>query len=186
VVTESLSYDSGSDSAGEEKLTKPITMEDIMSEKIKRIYVDSSVIYGAPAKEFSQDSRRFWEAVRRNEIIIVASDVLDGELERAPESVRALFESVPKSQIERIESTDESDDLAERYIVEKVVGESNLDDCRHIALATIAHVDAVVSWNFQHMIYRRAGYNDVSEKLGYSRIPIQTPTKFMEAYHDET
>jgi predicted nucleic acid-binding protein len=93
---------------------------------------------------------------------------------------------LPKSLIERIVSTPESDTLAKQYIAENVVGESNLDDCNHIALATITQADALVSWNFGHMIYRRAGYNDVNEKLGYPAITIQTPKQFMEAHHDNT
>ena len=156
-----------------------------MTQRIRRIYVDASVIYGAPAKEFSQDSKRFWEAFRNGEFILIVSDVLDKEIERAPQSVRRRFDALPETQIERVVSTKQSDDLAEQYIVEKVVGESNLDDCLHISLAMIAKADALISWNFQHMIYRRAGYNDVNEKLKYTRIAIQTPKKFMEDSNDE-
>jgi len=157
-----------------------------MSEKIKRVYVDASVIYGAPTKEFSQDSKRFWDAVRNGEIIVIVSNVLTTEIDRAPQNIRELLDTLPKSQIERIVSTDESDDLAEQYITEDVVGESSLDDCKHIAIATIAKADALVSWNFKHMIYRRAGYNDVNEKLGYPGIAIQTPKNFMEVFYGET
>ena len=157
-----------------------------MHKKIKRVYIDSSVVYGAPAKEFSQDSRLFWESFRNGEFILIVSDVLEREIQKSPQYVRDLFVALPESQIERIVSTNESDDLAERYIAEGVVGGSSLDDCRHIALATIHHVNTVVSWNFRHMIYRRAGYNDVNEKLGYSRIAIQTPKKYMEVSDDDT
>ena len=157
-----------------------------MRKRIKRVYVDTTVVYGAPAKEFSQDSKRFWEAVRRGEIIIIASDVLADEIERAPQSVQELYRRMPEAQIERVESTDESDALAEQYIVEGVVDAANLDDCRHIALATLARADALVSWNFKHIVYRRAGYNDVNEKLGYPGIAIQTPKQYMEAHCDET
>ena len=156
-----------------------------MEKKIKRVYIDSSVVYGAPAKEFSEDSRRFWEAVRGGDIMIVVSNILVTEIERASQKVRDLFNTIPESQIERIASTTESDRLAMQYIAENVVGTSSLDDCRHIAVATIYRADAVVSWNFQHMIYRRAGYNDVNEKSGYPGIEILTPKKFMEASHDK-
>jgi predicted nucleic acid-binding protein len=152
----------------------------------KRVYVDASVIYGAPKKEFSQDSRRFWEAFRRDEFMIIASDVLDDEIERAPQYVRDLYRSMSESQVERVESTEETDALAAQYIVEEVVGTSNLDDCRHIAVATLANADVLVSWNFGDIVYRRAGYNDVNEKLGYPNIEIQSPRKFMEATNDET
>ena len=152
---------------------------------MKRVYIDSSVVYGAPAKEFAQDSKRFWDAFRNGEFTLIVSDVLDEEINQSPAYVRGFFVALPESQIERVDSTKESDNLALQYIAENVVGTSSLDDCRHIAVATCTNADAIVSWNFKHMIYRRAGYNDVNEKLGYPRIAIQTPGKFMEASHDE-
>ena len=157
-----------------------------MEKKIKRVYIDSSVVYGAPAKEFSEDSRRFWEAYRNGEFTLIVSDVLDEEIERAPQSIRDRFDALLKFPIEWADSTSQSEDLADQYIAAKVVGESNLDDCQHIAIATIAEADALVSWNFKHMIYRRAGYNDVNEKLGYPGIAIQTPKNFMEVFYGET
>ena len=157
-----------------------------MEKKIKRIYIDSSVVYGAPAKEFSEDSRRFWEAYRNGEFTLIVSDVLEKELKRSPAYVRMLFAKLPEPQIEQIVSTSESNDLAERYIAEGVVDVTNIDDCRHIALATIHCADAIVSWNFQDMIYRRAGYNDINEKMGYPGIEILTPKQLMEVSHDET
>jgi hypothetical protein len=41
----------------------------------------------------------------------------------------------------------ESIDLADKYISEKGVGRTSLDDCRHIAMATIYRVDVLASWN---------------------------------------
>jgi len=139
--------------------------------------VDTTVVYGAPSKEFSQDSKRFWDAFRKGEFVIIVSDVLDEELEDAPIHIRASFNALPKSLIERVKSTDESNALAERYIAEGVVGELSLDDCRHIAVATLANADALVSWNFKHIINRRDGYNSINEKLGYPKIEILTPNQ---------
>ena len=152
-----------------------------MERKVKRVYVDTTVVYGAPAKEYSEDSRKFWQAVRNGKIII-ASDVLDEELERAPEHIRASFNALPKSLFERVDSIPASNALAAQYLAENVVGKSSFDDCRHIALATIAHADVLVSWNFGHIVERRDDFNDVNEKLGYPRMKIQTPKQFMEAY----
>jgi hypothetical protein len=54
--------------------------------------------------------------------------------------------------------------LADRYITEKVVGRTSLEDCRHIALATINKVDVLTSWNFKHIVNldRIKGYNSVN------------------------
>ena len=67
--------------------------------------------------------------------------------------------------------------LGNTYIVEKVIGKTSLEDCRHIALATIHKVDVLASWNFKHIVNldRIKGYNSVNLKLGYSMIEIRSP-----------
>jgi predicted nucleic acid-binding protein len=151
---------------------------------ISRIYVDTSVIGGAFNQKFAEQTRPFWNAVQIGEIVVIASDVLKDELEGAPQHVRDFFDSLSESHIERVVSTDESDTLAERYITEKVVGQSSLADCKHIALATINRADMLVSWNFKHIvnINRIRGYNSVNMRLGYPTIEIRTP---YEVIHDE-
>jgi predicted nucleic acid-binding protein len=159
-------------------------MEDNMSEKIMRIYVDTSVVNGAFAQRFAQNTKPFWDAVRRGEIVVIASDLLDDELEKAPQHIRDFFDGLPESQIDRVVSTEESHRLAALYVADGVVGKSSLDDCRHIALATIAKADVLVSWNFKHIVNvnRIRGYNSVNMKLGYTCLEIRTPN---EVIHDE-
>jgi len=153
----------------------------------KRVYVDSSVVGGKFNTRLVEQTKPFWDAVERGEITIIVSDVLIDELKDAPERAREFYRSLPESLIERVVSMDESDDLAERYIAEKVVGESNLADCKHIALATLAHADVLVSWNFKHIVNidRIRGYNSINEKLGYPRIEIRPPYPY-EVIHGET
>ena len=155
-----------------------------MTGRIERVYVDTSVVYGALSQRFERETKPFWDAVFNGKICVILSDVLEGEIQRSPQNVRDFYRTIPESQIERSFSTDESNKLAERYITEGVVGKSSLDDCRHIALATLAHASVLVSWNFKHVvnINRIRGYNSVNEKLGYSRIEIRTP---YEVIHDE-
>ena len=60
--------------------------------------------------------------------------------------------------------TPEALKLAQTYVDEKVVGETSLDDCIHIAVATLNRVDMLISWNFKHIVnvYRIGGYNSVN------------------------
>jgi len=157
-----------------------------MQNRKKRVYVDSSVVGGKFNTRLAEQTKPFWDAVERGEITIIVSDVLIDELNGAPERAREFYRSLPESLIERVVSTDESDDLAEKYIAENVVGESSLADCKHIALATITCADVLVSWNFKHIVNidRIQGYNSVNEKLGYPRIEIRTPYPY-EVIHDE-
>ncbi len=63
------------------------------------------------------------------------------------------------------------------------MGGANLNDALHIALATLAKADVLVSWNFRHMVnWRRIrACNEVNRKNGYHAIDIRTPE---ETVHD--
>jgi predicted nucleic acid-binding protein len=125
----------------------------------------------------------FWEAVFAGQVRVIVSDVLVDEIDDAPPHVRDFFATLPQSQIERIVSTDGSNALAERYIAESVVGETNLTDCKHVALASIAGADVLVSWNCKHIVKlnKIRKYNGINMTLGYPQIEIRTPN---EVIHD--
>jgi len=139
--------------------------------------VDSSAVGGAFNTRTANETKPFWEAVQNGEMVVLLSDVLDAEAKNAPQCVRDILNSLPESQIERVVSTAESNKLAAQYVAENVVGPTSLDDCRHIALATISQADVLVSWNFKHIVNVRRirGYNSVNMKLGYPQIDIRTP-----------
>jgi hypothetical protein len=123
--------------------------------------------------------------LEEDEIIFVVSDLLDLELIAAPEIVRSLLYQYSAEKFERVQLTKEAMDLADRYVVEKVVGKTSLVDCRHIALATISRVDVLASWNFKHIVNldRIKGYNAVNYKFGYPMIEIRSPKDLLH-YED--
>lgn len=112
-----------------------------------RLYFDTSVFGGVYDVEFQEETETLFEMVKNGEIICVYSDLCEFELENAPEKVKKHFLSLEKSQTEFAEITEEINELALEYIKEKVVGETSIDDCRHIACATINKVDYLVSWS---------------------------------------
>ena len=42
--------------------------------------------------------------------------------------------------------------LAKAYVAAKVVTVKSQNDAIHVAYATIARVDAIISWNFKHIV----------------------------------
>jgi hypothetical protein len=98
------------------------------------------------------------------------------ELVNAPERVRTLLRDL-KIDFEVIAVTQETIDLATLYINEKVVGQTSMDDCIHIATATIHKLDLLISWNFKHIvnIIRIRGYNSINLRNGYSTLEIRSP-----------
>lgn len=142
-----------------------------------RLYFDTSVFGGIYDIEFQRETELLFEMIKNREIICVYSDLCEYELENAPEKVKNHFLSLDKSQTEFLEITEEINQLAEEYIHEKVVGETSIDDCRHIACATINKVDYLISWNFKHIVnvFRIRGYNAINIKNGHIQLDIRSP-----------
>lgn len=143
----------------------------------QRIYIDTSIVGGYFDEEFKVATIKLFERLENNEIIFVVSDLLDLELINAPQQVRELLQKYQSDKFQRVELTEDAIKLADTYIHEKVVGKTSIEDCRHIALATIHKVDVLASWNFKHIVNldRIKGYNSVNLRLGYSMIEIRSP-----------
>lgn len=152
---------------------------------IQRFYIDTSVFGGMFDKEFETETKLLFEKVKQGEIICVYSNLTESELSNAPEKVREFFESIPDNLKEKVTITPDALILAETYVKEKVVGETSIDDCVHIATATISKVDLLVSWNFKHIVnvYRIRGYNSINLRLGYPALNIHSPKEIV-GYED--
>ena len=152
---------------------------------MQRFYFATSVFGGAFDKEFEEVSLQLFERVKLGKVIWVFSDLTETELLNAPENVIKHFMNLPKSNIERVLVTDEILILASKYISEKVVGKTSLDDCIHIATATIYKADILVSWNFKHIVnvYRIRGYNSINIRSNYQPLEIRSPKEILE-YED--
>ena len=129
-----------------------------------RIYIDTSVIGGYYDEEFKEATRALFARLENQEIIFIISDILDLELTDAPPRVRELLSKFPTAKYEFVSITKEVQKLADSYIHEKVVGKTSIEDCRHIAMATVCKADVLASWNFKHIVNldRIRGYNYMS------------------------
>ncbi|MFN0058353.1 MAG: PIN domain protein [Planctomycetota bacterium] len=146
-----------------------------------RTYVDTSVIGGCEDEEWRAHSNRLIEAFARGERVMVISDVTLDELSTAPAQVRAHLARVPAASIEAVKLGTEAIDLADAYISTGVVVPKLRPDAQHIAIATVARVDVLVSWNFRHIVNleRIHGYNSVNLRLGYPLLEIRTPREVL-------
>ena len=153
---------------------------------VQRIYIDTSVVGGFFDEEFKEATTKLFERLNNNEILFVVSELLDLELINAPQHVREHLLGYSVEKFQRVELTEEAIKLADTYIHEKVVGKTSIEDCRHIALATINKVDVLASWNFKHIVNldRIKGYNSVNLRLGYSMIEIRSPKDLVNYEND--
>jgi len=149
-----------------------------------RIYVDTSVFGGPFDEEFSETSRRFFEEARQGRYTLLISDVTAREIQKGPPDVRQFFLSLPESQMEQVVMTHEAVTLRDRYIEAGILTPTRLDDAAHVALATIAEADLIVSWNFRHLVHfeKIRQYNAVNLTLGHKSIEVRSP---QEVIHED-
>lgn len=146
-----------------------------------RIYADTSVLGGCEDEEFAEHSVRLLESFVQGERVLVLSSLTVQELVAAPAEVRRRLASVPEAHIETLQLDAEARELAEAYLAAGVLTANMRADAQHIAIATVARVDVLVSWNFKHIVNLRRihGYNSVNLRLGYPMIEIRTPREVM-------
>jgi predicted nucleic acid-binding protein len=140
----------------------------------QRFYFDTSVFGGMFDIEFEKETTLLFEKVSLGQIICVYSNLTESELSIAPDQVKDFFRNLKDEHEHKevVSVTPEGLQLAQTYIAENVVGQTSIDDCIHIATATLNKVDVLVSWNFKHIVnvYRIRGYNSVNLRLGYSTL----------------
>ena len=147
-----------------------------------RVYSDTSVIGGCLDTEFAKDSKALFSLFIRREMIPIVSEVVLQELEDAPNEVRKVLEGLTEHTVEVLRETNEVARLAKLYISSGAVPDHSYRDALHIAVATINHLDVLVSWNFKHIvnIKRIHAYNSVNIKEGYSMLDIRSPKEVLD------
>ena len=67
--------------------------------------------------------------------------------------------------------------LVQHYMARSVLSQRFMNDMLHIALATIAEVDILVSWNFRHIVRldKIRLFNAVNMEQGYKPLTIYSP-----------
>jgi predicted nucleic acid-binding protein len=134
------------------------------------------VFGGVHDAEFQQPSERFFAAVTAGHIIILVSAATADEIAGAPEAVQLTFrEHSPRMEL--LENTPEATRLAQAYLAAKVVRRSAYVDALHIATASVARTDVLVSWNFRDIVQlkRIRGFHAVNVAHGYPLIEIRSP-----------
>ncbi|MFP3899179.1 MAG: PIN domain protein [Dehalococcoidia bacterium] len=106
------------------------------------------------------------------------SPLVMAEIDRAPADIKQeLLRAVGDLRLPALAETEETIRLAQDYIQEGVVPQRFRDDARHIAIPVVYELDALISWNYKHMVNLRARrmVNALNLRLGYRSIEILSP-----------
>ncbi len=71
--------------------------------------------------------------------------------------------------------------LRNAYLEANIVSPKSTDDATHVAIATISMADAIVSWNFKHIVQldKMKMYNQINLLNGYGILTIVSPREII-------
>lgn len=141
------------------------------------IYVDTSVVGGCCDAEFQEWSNGLLKDFQSGEFILLLSELTDAEIQDAPAEVKDVYAKFRKCTSKIIEVASESVELAGAYLKHRILTHNYRNDARHIAIATVAGADLLVSWNFKHIVHfdKIQKFNAVNIEMGYRTISIYSP-----------
>ena len=114
---------------------------------------------------------------------IDASDIVLLEIGKASDPIRKRLRSLfDQYKPIMLESSAEAEILAELYLERGAVPPKKLEDALHVAIATVAEMDALVTWNYKHLanLKRSEFFHSINLEQGYhKKLEIVTPMEVM-------
>lgn len=148
----------------------------MLKNKIYKIYLDTSVIGGVFDVEFNRESNHIFDLAKNNQIKLITSQLVLDELKNAPKLVRD-FLNINLYLFDKVDIGEQAIEMMNRYLSAKIVTVKSRNDALHVAIATESRVDAIVSWNFKHIVKleKMKKYVSCNLESGYGFLQIITP-----------
>ncbi len=149
-----------------------------------KLYLDTTVlnfVFADDAPREMASTLMFFRQIDRFEVAI--SDIVLDEIERCPVLKRErLMALINQHDWEILELDQPAKNLAGQYLSAGVIPQKYRDDAYHIAIATVNDRDAILSWNFQHIVKMKTKREVVGINLleGYKGIDIYTPMEVVD------
>jgi hypothetical protein len=154
--------------------------------KIQRVYIDTSVIGGCFDPEFAPWSNGLITDFRLGTFKAVLSEITAAEIEDAPDQTQEIYAQLLALGSDFVALDEASVELADTYQQRDILTPKFYTDGLHVALATVAEVDILVSWNFKHIVHfdKIRLFNAVNLERGYKPLEIYSPRE-VTSYEEE-
>ncbi|GHV23853.1 hypothetical protein AGMMS49959_18390 [Planctomycetales bacterium] len=154
------------------------------------VYLETSIInylFDDDKPEKQHDTWRLWNEIKTGKYDVVISDAVVSEIEDCPpdfgekkKKMRDEINRIEYNEIEVLEMA-EAIALANAYINAGGLPPSCKMDALHIAAATLANCDYILSWNFSHIVKLKAmrAVKKVNADGLWKPLEILSPTIFL-------
>jgi hypothetical protein len=153
----------------------------------RKVYVETSVwgmTLANQPRALREPTTQFLRQCGSGIFVPYISTVVIEEIAQAPATAAArMLREINKLAPAQVEPSEKSEELAEAYLRAGVIPAKKRDDARHVAIATVAGLEIVVSWNHRHLANerKRALFSEVNRQAGYEQqLLIHTPFEVIE------
>lgn len=159
--------------------------------KKTKLYLDTSVpsfLFADDSPEKREVTIQLWDILKLGLYDILISDVLLTEISKCERPLaQDLEDRLTELLFEIVSVNEDVYSLAQKYIDEGIIPQTYQDDALHIALATFNEADALISWNFKHMVKLKTirGVNGINRMLGFKELEILTPQSLIQEDNNE-
>ena len=153
---------------------------------IQKIYLETTLFnyYFDEDRDAHADTVTLFEECVSGKFEPYTSDYVIKELEDAPTEKRErMLALIKRYDIAVLEATDETDNLASRYVSEGALPHGSLVDASHIAAATVNSLDMIVSLNFRHIVKEKTIKltGAINVLLDYDEVRIKSPMEVIDS-----
>ncbi len=128
-------------------------------------------------------TKAFFDLIENDVYEVFISEVVVAEIKRAPAPViDKLLAVIEEYAPEIVEVSQPMNLLAQAYLHRRIIPAKKIEDALHVAVASVEGLDAVVTWNFQHLANLRKAelFHSVNLEMGYyKKVEIITPMEVM-------
>ena len=151
-----------------------------------KLYLDTSVISHLGAEDVPEKmaiTNDLWKQIQTGRYKACISEMVLQELSNCYEEKRQyLLEKIADIDFEFYEIAEDVKELAQKYIQVGAFSDKHLEDALHVACASVNICNAVVSWNFKHIVKLTAMLlvNGVNRQEGYMELELVSPEVIVE------
>jgi predicted nucleic acid-binding protein len=160
--------------------------------RVPTIYLET-MIFNFPftddAPQYQADTKWLFEEIKAVKFRPFTSEYVLDELEgtQEAEKLKNMKALITDYKVEVLPGNEETMQLSKQYIAAGIIPEKYSTDAIHIASATVAGIDYIVSLNFRHIMKHKTIISTeiINASEGYKRVFIHIPAEVFDYDEDD-
>ena len=158
--------------------------------RVPTIYLETTIFnfpFADDAPQYKADTLKLFAEIKAGKFKPFTSRYVTRELENSKDTAKReqMKTLIADHGITVIPASEEAERLAEVYVTAGIIPAKYETDALHIAAATVAGLNYIISLNFRHIVKHKTIFETevINTREGFKRVFIHTPAEVID--HEE-